>query len=151
MTCYKHSIPQFDVPANAKALIKTLCQMALIGGLLSNITSHDIRQGGARDLSHLKVQLQGVATNSIAKAIGHTRATAAKDVTDGYVGNIHEDIFAMKRSLDYKDRGALHFGPSFKKRRLQPEEIHEMCDRLDSIGQTKLRVVLREIVSSPKS
>ena len=89
----------------------------------TDISSRDIRPGGARDLSHLKRKLKSVADNSTTKAIGHARLSAIKNVTDSYVGAINEDIFNSKKALDYKDRNVLAFRPSFRKRQLQTEDL----------------------------
>lgn len=83
-------------PATAQQLRLTVRQMGLIGGVLVPLTVHDARRGSCRDLANLPSEIKGTANPGVARAMGHTRTSLSKGVTDSYVGPISIDLNSLK-------------------------------------------------------
>lgn len=68
-----------------------------ISGFAKRFTTHDIRAGAARDLSFVPSnKILGVANTATAKALGHTRQSLNRGVTDSYIGALNQDLNQLK-------------------------------------------------------
>jgi hypothetical protein len=77
-------------PASLQSSARFLQSAADQAGLVAKLATHNLRRGGAADLSVLK-NAPHDKSNDIARSIGHSRASTAKGITDAYMGyNAHD-------------------------------------------------------------
>ena len=126
------SLSQFldlQKPAGPDQVESTVRQMSLGSGILAKIIPHDIRRGGARDLSHLpKDQVWGgVAHEGIAAALGHSLKSFQSGLTQEYVGPINTDLNSLKAANPYDDPMAPIVGEGLRRRITPKEQVDEYC------------------------
>ncbi|KAK9367326.1 hypothetical protein V1509DRAFT_654034 [Lipomyces kononenkoae] len=95
----KRAFLELDKPATVNQLLSSTIQLGLVAGVLAKIKTHDWRRGSAKDIAHLK-NITGVADHATAIALGHSRASAAKGITDTYVGNLGAPFKKVRLSCD---------------------------------------------------
>ena len=96
-----------DTPADVSSITDTLKHMGRVSGLLSDVYSHAIRYGAARDIAHLKTAGgQGEITESVRQAMGHSNSTMMAGVTEDYVGDSTREFFNERAAAQtvYRDQ-----------------------------------------------
>ena len=123
------SFLNFQKPVGIDQVESTVKQMSLGSGILAKIIPHDIRRGGARDLSHLsKDQVWGgVAHEGIAAALGHSLMSFKKGLTQEYVCPTNSDLNSLKAANPYDDPVAPIVGEGLTQPALRKEQIDEYC------------------------
>jgi hypothetical protein len=125
---------EMEKPAPRMQLYNSIIELGLIAGVLARLSPHQLRKGAARDLSHLKKSISGVADEKIARGLGQSRRSLGQGITDDYVGDIDDDLYTMRVEDGYEYKRAPAIGAPFKKRKLDAEEIKKYCNdhNLDS-------------------
>lgn len=90
--------------------------MALVAGILSRVTSHDVCRGAMRDIAYLKNSIAGIGTAAAALIAGHSRRSEAQGVTNRYVGALQAPVFNLRADSEFIDRLALKFTDDNNKR-----------------------------------
>ncbi len=110
----------------------TTKELALVGGILASLVSHDVRRGAFRDLANAKPSSNslpvGVATKEVAQVTGHSAASYLKGTTDHYVGEVEKDTYTARAEHMFVSRKAPAIGNPYKKRRLTKSEIDTYCE-----------------------
>ncbi|KAK9312037.1 hypothetical protein V1524DRAFT_411146 [Lipomyces starkeyi] len=83
--------------------------------------------GSARDVAHLITKITGVANDATAAALGHTRISTAKGLTDKYVGSLDHDLYTDRVEAGYVYGRAPALGAPYKKVRLSSDETTKFC------------------------
>lgn len=117
----------WDKPAPALQLLLTTKEIGMVAGVLEELRSHDWRRGAARDLAYLPGPIQGAGNPAVAKALGHSRHTLGRGITDDYIGFIEEDLYEKRVANGFKGRRDPLLGEPFKKVKLAPDEITKYC------------------------
>ncbi|KFY80705.1 hypothetical protein V499_00479 [Pseudogymnoascus sp. VKM F-103] len=91
----------------------------LHAGLLAPIRTHDVRRGAARDIAHLpEGSNEGLATDVVAAAMGHSDATRTGGVTKKYIGYARRDNWAQRVNAEFNDPFGVTVAPAaFQARR----------------------------------
>lgn len=90
---------RLDQPARAGQVDDALKRMGLVAGMLGRVYSHSLRAGAAREAAHLPSSSaigQGVATEAVRQAMGHTTKAFAAGVTETYTGGASGDVYAAR-------------------------------------------------------
>jgi hypothetical protein len=126
-----------EKPAGNHQLTQTLALAGPLAGFLTPIRSHDLRRGSARDLANLDKEIKGVATPSVAAAMGHSNATHIKGLTARYVGPISDSTWSPRLGKEYQDPYGIEVTDavfSRKRKKLGSAEITAQC-RLDGFDE----------------
>ena len=118
----------FTHPALAKQLTRFIQELALAAAFVPHVSSHMIRAGGARNISHIHKQIGGIANTIVSKGLGHARSVLAAGTTDSYVGPMDSSLINIKAGLDYKDRYKPLYTKPFEMPRFQSGQIDLWCD-----------------------
>jgi hypothetical protein len=125
-----NKVANIEKPIEARHINDNLQAMAQTVGLLTEVTSHDIRRGALRDVAHLPNQLLGVATNAVQVLAGHSESTRRAGVTQQYVGFIQEPTWNMRAESDFQDRAAPYVTANpFKSSRKTPAALNAYMDQ----------------------
>ena len=131
--CEKYLFQFLDLqePAGIDQVEGTVRQMSLESGILAEIIPHDVRRGGARDLSHLPQDQVwgGVAHEGIAAALGHSLTAFRSGLTQEYVGPINSNLNSLKAANPYDDPVAPIVGEGLRQAALKKDQIDEFCQR----------------------
>lgn len=111
-------------------LYDTTLQMGLVAGVLAHIRAHDWRRGAAKDLANLKSKVPGVADEAVARAIGQSRASLSKGITDDYVGGIDTDLYTARVESGYQAKQSPLLGAPFKKAKLDHATLTNHCEQV---------------------
>jgi hypothetical protein len=118
-----------DKPAGNHQLTHIMSEASQKAGFLARVVAHDLRVGAARDSANLNNPIKGHATLGVATAIGHSETFHAKGTTSRYTGSIAEDVWTKRVEENFEDPFGVEItGQSFKRRRLNPSEITQMCE-----------------------
>lgn len=124
------------VPDNAAAtaqLTKTLSQASDLAGLLKRPKPHDLRRGAVRDVVYTQ-GVQAINEDLAAQVLNHTSKSKQNGLSMKYVGHAKEPNYT-KRVEQFADGdeekvfGMDFAGSTFKKRRLNPCEITDFCNK----------------------
>lgn len=121
-----------EKPAGNHQLTQTLALAGPLAGFLTPIRSHDLRRGSARDLANLDTEIKGVATPTVAAAMGHSNAAHAKGVTARYVGPVTDSTWSTRLEKGYQDPHGIEVTDavfSRKRKLLDPTQITAQCRR----------------------
>jgi hypothetical protein len=126
---------KLDKPAGTSQLLQTIKQMAVVSGILTRVTTHDIRLGAAQDIAHLSPAKDGsgFTTNEVHQFLGYNDASYQAGTTEGYVGRPTREFYNDRADRQYES----HFGPQFSetgahdiiKKRISEQEIQEWQQR----------------------
>jgi hypothetical protein len=95
-----------EKPARTGQILNTLADMGRRAKLVVKATTHDLRRGSVKDISHLKEDVRGFATPAVAAAVGHRMSTYMNDVTASYNGGSDVSIWTLRAESGFKDRQA---------------------------------------------
>lgn len=110
-------------PISVAQLNQNLQDMATQAGLASRVTTHAIRRGALRDLTHLPEPLTIANRLGAAMLAGHSKHAFNSGVTDMYIGGIQTDTFKLRvNNRDWEDEMRPTFGPPNELQRLRPHE-----------------------------
>lgn len=145
-----NSMLTLDTPAPSTQLGRSLKEMALVGGVIDPVTSHDIRRGAMRDTAHLNRTVAGVESACAALVGGHTKMSENRGITRAYIGALQAPIYNIRAEKPFVDRLAPKATEStFTPRRNTTAEIdaymddHGM-DKKDSMKRSTASYQLRE-------
>ncbi|KAK7711430.1 hypothetical protein SLS64_005454 [Diaporthe eres] len=120
----------FSKPALAQQVLVTVRAAGLMAGILTPLQAHDIRAGVSRDVAKLPADaIKGVASQAVAKVLGHATKSISHGITDDYIGGVDTAVNAVVAENAKADT----FGPkiakeAFVKRRVPPAEVEEFCE-----------------------
>jgi hypothetical protein len=132
-----------DQPATTPQINISLRDAADICGLMSSVTSHDIKRGFTRDYTYAPA-MGGYARGDVALAASHTNKSRLDGTTQAYSGSTGESGFKHRIDNPYVDKSARKFGiktsqTSYKKLRLTTEEVDEEMLEGETKNDTKSR------------
>jgi len=117
-----------EKPASRMQLYDTTLQLGLVAGVMAKLRTHDWRRGSAKDLANLKDKISGVADHTVALAIGQSRKTLGRGITDDYVGDIEVDLFSARVASDFQHKHGPAIGAPFQKTKLELGEALKYCE-----------------------
>jgi hypothetical protein len=124
----KCSFLDLEKPARTGQIMNTLVNMGRKAKLVVKATTHDLRRGSVKDISHLKEDVRGFATPTVAAAVGHRVSTYMNDVTASYNGGSDVSIWTLRAESGFKDRQAPMLADSlFVARKPEKHEAQTYC------------------------
>ena len=116
-------------PAVTSQLLKTVHDMGTRAGLLFKVTTRDLRNGSAADISHLKERPRGFATMTTASALGHRMSSFMNGVTERYSGGSNVSNWSLRAESSWTDTRAPTFATTpFIPRVLKKHELEAYCE-----------------------
>jgi hypothetical protein len=147
------SFLDLEKPARTGQILSTLASMGRKAKLTVKVTTHDLRRGSAKDIAHLKEEVRGFATPTVAAALGHKLSAYMNDVTALYVGDSDASIWTMRAESGFKDRKAPMVGQSpFVAKNPNRDEVQKYCAKkgLDADDALVVRNVKRHLCRGPR-
>ncbi len=89
----------WDIAGRTGQVNNTTKDLALVGGILASLVSHDVRRGAFRDLANAKSSSNfpvGVTTKEVAQVTRHSAASYLNGTTDKYVGEVEKDTYTAR-------------------------------------------------------
>ncbi|KAL2274702.1 hypothetical protein FJTKL_02989 [Diaporthe vaccinii] len=140
---YSWYLPRLHLPCGLHQVGRTVKAAGLLAGILTPLVTHDVRRGASRDVAKLpsEAAIRGVASPTVAKALGHNYKSLHMGVTDTYVGAIETAINASVAVNHTPDR----FGPPiadqgyFRRKPVKPASITEYCTNDDQLDPSLVK------------
>lgn len=122
------SFLDLEKPARTGQILCTLASMGRKAKLTVKVATHDLRRGSAKDIAHLKGEIRGFATPTVAAALGHRISSYMKDVTASYTGGSDASIWTLRAESGFADRKAPMVGQSpFVAKNPNHDEVQKYC------------------------
>lgn len=139
-----------EKPGSTSQLLRTIYDMGNAAGLLVKVTTRDLRNGSASDISHLKNDPRGFAITTTASALGRKMTSFMMGATERYTDDSNISIRSLRAESDWADTRAPTFATTpFVPRVIKKYELEAYCetrgwDSTASICQERARRDLRQ-------
>ena len=121
---------KIEKPGGNWALGRILTIAGPLAGILGLLTGHDVRRGAAYDVANGNQAVSGIATDAVARSLGHSNYALKSGTTDLYVGSSYQDHWSHRvqtsiesPKFDLKIARAPYVPPQ----RLSNAKITELC------------------------
>lgn len=95
-------------PLSVQGAVHCLQRIALSAGVLDHVTTHDVRRGALRDISHSS-NIPGTSRETVVRFANHSNPAMMNGVTDRYTEIPQIHVYSERVSLGFEDRK----GPAF--------------------------------------